>query len=264
MIRLLICARDMGGAGAGQWRKGEVVGAMPGDHQWGNMEGPPDFVRVDVTDGELADVAALNAQWTQDLDWDVVQSNQAQDRHRLLIWATNRRARDGLGDPGVTQLQEFLESWGGTNIAAGSREDGSQGVRADMAVFAAATSPGFWERNVGVGEFTELDYVQAGGVHDIRLIYPPQVAHGRAVTEVRTKAVVLQEAAAERRIDFRVTRTDVFAVFKAQLRDLVSEMMKRRRWYVGPEAVDQALGLGGELTRTKAQVQAAIRDAMSD
>ena len=40
--------------------------------------------------------------------------------------------------------------------------------------------------------------------------------------------------------------------------------MKRRRWYVSAAAVDQAIAAGGQVTRTSAQVQAAVRDAMAD
>ena len=116
---------------------------------WGDLEGLPDFVQVDVSDGEMADVAALNAEWKQDLDWEVVQSVPSQDRHRLLIWTTNRRPRDGLGDPTVRKLQDYLATWGFTSIVAGSSNSGAQGVRGDIRVFDAATSQGFWERDVG-------------------------------------------------------------------------------------------------------------------
>lgn len=253
----------MAGTGAGQWRKGDVVATMPDGHQWGSMEGLPDFICVDVSDGEMTDVAVLNGVWARDLDWDVVQSFLAQDRHRLLIWTTNRRARDGLGDPVVADLQAFLEEWGAISILAGTR-NGASGVRCDMVVFSAATSPRFWEREVGVGEFTELAYVQAGGVHDIRLIYPAQFQHARALVEVGAKATILQESAAERRVDFRITRADMLAAFKVQLRELGADLMKRRRRYISAAAVDQAIGLGGTVTSTKAQVQASIQDAMDD
>lgn len=46
----------------GSWRKGEVVVAMPADHVWGNKEGLPNFVRVDLTFANTPDPDWVNDQ----------------------------------------------------------------------------------------------------------------------------------------------------------------------------------------------------------
>jgi hypothetical protein len=260
--RLLICRTDMGGSGPGQYIKGDIVEVRAAGSPLGELEALR-FVRVEVSNAAPAAILAFHDEYMQDLDWDVLASDLPIDGHRLLLWTTNRSA-SGLGDITPARATALLERWGATNIVGQARGDAA-GVRFDVTVHAAATSEGFWERDDLSGvAFAELAYVQAGGVHDIRLTYPSRNAHAVVIAAVAEKAQVLADNAGARTIDFRVTRAQLLDAFKAAVKERLQTLMKRRRVYVAAAAVDQIIAAGGSVTRTLAQVQANILDRIAE
>lgn len=263
-VRLLVSARDSRGLGPGQYLKGMIVVVKPGTHVWGGLEGLPDFVQLDISDADdPASIEDRASEWQQILDWDVVNSDLLVDGHRLLIWTTNRRG-DGLGDITEAQARNFLEQWGASNIVVGSRPSGAAGVRFDITVFAAATSRGFFERDLTGFVFSELTYTQVTGIHEVRLTYPAGLNHDAVVAEVAAKAVVLTSNPGPRRVDYLVTRMGMLDVFKARMKQELEASVKRRRWYFDTAAVDQAIAVGGHVTRTLSQAQADLVDGYLD
>ncbi len=58
-LRLTIAAQDL----ASGWKKGDIVAALPDGGTWGNKEVPPNFIRVNVTNGTQADISGWLKQW---------------------------------------------------------------------------------------------------------------------------------------------------------------------------------------------------------
>lgn len=58
-LRLTIAAQDL----ASGWKKGDIVAALPDGGTWGNKEVPPNFIRVNVTNGTTADIESWVKQW---------------------------------------------------------------------------------------------------------------------------------------------------------------------------------------------------------
>lgn len=267
---------------------GGITGAAPpegvatvidGDVTWSYVEhlaldeAPPDFIEMWISDALRADVASWRDEWQQNIDWDIVNSDLSVDGHRLRIWTTNRRASDGLGDFDIdrmsierrAQILNWLTSWSAVNIQKESRPTGEAGVRLDIGVYGAATSEGFWGRNLAGFSFVELVYVEGSGRHDIRVTYPAGLNHAQVLAEITDRGVpVLTSSEANRTVDYRVTRSAMLDEFKAAMKAAIEDMVMRRQLYFDPLDVDAVVALGGSITRTKAVVEAALRDARND
>lgn len=257
--RLLICAQDMRGSGPGRYRKGDIVDVREGDQPWGNLETRPDFIRLEISNATREQVVSFRDHWIQDLDWEVVSSDLSVDGHRLLLWTTNRSVV-GVGDITAAKATAFLQRWGAINIVTGATGAGAAGVRFDVTVLAAATSEGFWGRELIGFEFVELVYTQATGAHDVRLTYPSGLVHAQVVAEVGEKATVIGDAAGPRMVDYRVTRAGMLDAFKQAVKTALQETILRRRFSFAEAAVDQVIGAGGAMTVTAAQAQANVVD----
>jgi hypothetical protein len=260
--RLLICARDMRGEGPGQWLKGEFVEVRSVDMPWGNLEALPDFLRVEVSNANPGDFGLARDEWRQNFEWDQIASDLTVDGHRYQIWTTNRSA-SGLGDISLSQVQNFLERWGATNIIAQARGVAA-GVRFDLLIHAAATSQGFWDLDVAPFTFSELAYVQADGTHDIRVVYPAGIDHDVALREVGELATVIADDPAAQQIDYRLTRVQVLAKLKLEIKAKMQNLIRRRQLYLDAAAVDQAIGQGGSVTVTAAQLQNNMHDRIAE
>lgn len=249
--------------GGTTWRKGEIVRALPADHVFGSKEiDPSRFIIIDVSDASQEEVVQYEQEWRQDLDFDVLNSNPSIDGHRLLLWTTNRSAT-GVGDITRAKAVRFLTLWGAVNIVTGTRPTGEAGVRFDLTVTAAATSEGFW--GADAGSFEELGYTQQGGIHDIRWSYPARFrnrpGHAALLDQVGERAEVTASDPDARTIDFRVTRSDVFAAFKASLKMALENFIRRRRAHLDHAEVDAVVAAGGRVTRTFAELRAMLRDS---
>lgn len=257
--RLLVCAQNMRGTGAGQYLKGDIVDVREGDAPWGNLETLSDFIRLEISNATRDQVLSFQDEWNQSLDWEVVNSDLSVDGHRLLLWTTNRNA-GGLGDITPEKATAFLERWGAVNIITGTTVGGAAGVRFDVAVFNAATSEGFWDRSLTGFVFSELVYTQATGVHDIRMTYPVGLDHAQVVAIVSSRVEVIGDNAGPRRVDYRVTRSSMLDAFKQSVKAALQEMISRRQFAFTASSVDQVIGMGGSATVTVAQAQANLVD----
>jgi hypothetical protein len=174
-------------------------------------------------------------------------------------WTERANANSTTGGSGTINIQTSDQS-GGQQISGGSV------VFTVTAGSAHWTTVGFTLRPASLGsvEFNELAYTQATGTHDIRALYAAGLDHAQMVARVGEKAVVIADSAAQRTIDFRVTRAQLLDAFKAAVRARLQTLMKRRRVYVAAAAVDQIIAAGGSMTQTLAEVQASILDRIAE
>ena len=93
------------------YAKGGIVTMMESDGIWGSADGPPDFVRLTISDRTLAELEQYRARWDQLLEFDVRVHDVALDRYDVVIYASSRRASDRLGEFDPSAVVDYLTDW---------------------------------------------------------------------------------------------------------------------------------------------------------
>lgn len=239
----------------GCYKKGDVVVAFESGHVWGAAEGLPDFVIVKIPTLTLAQVEAYRDSWNFELAFTTITSDLAQDGFRIEI---SNSLPGALKQAAVTrdQIEHFINSWGGTvqTVAVNA-------IRFDIRIYTALTSEAFWGRTDI--PFSEVAYDQGTGVHRIRGDYNllPRASSAMAAAAVTGHGgTVVSNSGGV--IVFDMERSLVRDAFQSDLYAKARAVFKRRRFGFTAAAVDSAIAAGGSVTRTPAQVQAALIDAV--
>jgi hypothetical protein len=245
-------------------KKGDIVVVKPDGHEWGAGEGLPTFVRVLCPGLDHTVVEDRIQPWTYNIDFEIVASNLAIDGFRIR--ATNANAgTSGFAGINQTQIQQFLNQW---NVAFVSAANG--GVTFDIGIYAAATSEGFWNTNIGSVVFTELDYNQANGTHDIEVNYsadqryidnPTQFAQTFAAQCTAVGATVLSNANGVAVI--QIERVDVRERFRQDITQRLG-VYRRHRYHFTEAQVDTVIAAGGSITVTVPQLTNAVQDRLTE
>lgn len=253
MAELLIRAEDPDVAGG--YEKGDIVIVAEDGREWGRLEGPPKFVRVNVPGVSVATATSYVERWVAGLETTVLHSDLSIDGHRVEIVATRPGA---ASQAGVTrdQVEDYIQRWGGTVFSVEPNR-----VVFDIRIFDAAKSNGFWRQPV-TGRVSFADsYNRGQGTHEITANYSGVSVDPRKVANVvRQRGGTVLSHDPGTSITLEVHRTDVRDEFLGELAHRTERQHMRRRFRLPPATVDAILGVGGEVTRSAAEVQAAIED----
>lgn len=243
------------------YAKGGIVAIKETGQPWGGKDGPPNFVRLTIIDRTRDQVIQYLDHWYQVLDFRVDQHQpNPNDRYDAAIIAANKRASDGLGGVSLAQVESYLARW---NINVQNASAGEVNVRFFIAQ--VATSPSFWNADVGNIVFNEISYNSGTGVHRIEADYSTTVYPSGAVeNRIGSVATVVSHDTTGRVITYDISRDEVLAIGRASIREDVEMWVAKRRWYFDPAQVDAALSQGGIITRTAAQVAPFLLDALAD
>ncbi len=245
---------------AGCYKRGYPVVVMPDGQAWGTEEGLPKFVVVKVPDATVDQLRAYIAAWKRVLEFTVDSSDLPSDTHTVTVRATAVSV-SGEGAITRTMVENFLNRWGAsvTTVTANA-------VTYTVKMLDAIESIGFWGRNPSAVGFTEVNYTQATGTHRVRADYSATpLTPAQAAAQVRGNGcTVVSHDTVAKLITFDVTRVVVRAQFEDDVRRKLSGFVARRRFAVTAAQMDAIAAAGGTVTRTFAQVQAAIHDQWTD
>ena len=239
--------------------KGGIVVIQETGAPWGGADGPPDFVRLTITDRTKAQVIQYIDRWDQLIDFRVDQHNPTpNDRYDVAVIAVNKRASDGFGGLTRDKVETYLNGWNVTTQSAGQGE-----VNTRFFIGQVASSSSFFEADVSAVVFAELSYDSGTGVHQIQADYSATSYNSTAV-QARVESLANVVSHANSVIVYEVGRAAMLANMKNALRDDVEEWVAKRMWYFAPSEVDAAMAAGGIVSRTAAQVAPFLLDALAD
>jgi hypothetical protein len=240
----------------GCYKRGDPVLVMPDGHAWGSREAMPRFVILKVPGISAEAARPYVAPWTRTLSFVVDSSTPATDAHTMTVSVGAGVAAGGAGGVTREQVEAYLNRWRATvnSVAANA-------VTFTTVIFQAVASEGFWRRDVSAVGFTEVSYTQATGSHRVRADYPAAVSAAEAAFLVTSRGgVITSHNTGARRITFDITRALVRSHFEQDVRDRLEGVWSRRRFRLTDAEVTAAESAGGAVTRTAAQVQAALLD----
>lgn len=239
----------------GCYKRGDVVVAMEDGHEWGRLEGPPDFVVV-----RLSGVSRAAAeQWCESWDWEydltVLSRSVPLDGWRFRVVNLQRRA-DGTGTPETERIRRAFASWGATLV----RRD-ADGVVLDWRIVDGATSQAFWGADPAVLgiSVTEIAYEDITGQHTFTADWSQSTTLGissrvrRQITERGGEILASVGATAT---TYRLGRGGVLSAFTQSIR-LLRQGFQRRRFRLAEGEVAAALIAGGVVAYPDAATFAA-------
>jgi len=240
----------------GCYKKGDIVLIMPDGHTWGAAEGLPMFVIVKCPGLSEQTIADRRDSWKQEFGYTTIATDPVLDGARYSLYQTVPGA---LNQYGITlaQVQTWITNWGGTVVSNTTND-----VRFDITIAAAYQSQNFWGASpalLGVA-ITETAYDQGTGIHTATIDVSAATITAQQAQEAITKnGGIIQSFAAG---VFTVTfdRATVRQAFFNDLREKTDDILVRRRYSFAPADVDTAIGLGGTVTLTQAQLVAKVLD----
>ena len=263
MAELLVKARSVANADPdkdrrGCYKRGDIVLAQPDGHEWGRMEGLPDFVVIRVPGLTAAAAVARCESWDEEYDVTVLQRNEALDGWRFKVVNLQRRASDGAGTPETERIRDLFERWGCTFV----RRD-PDGVVLDWRIVSGATSRAFLggdPLNLGV-VIAETAYDRPSGWHTYTVDWSAATFERAGLVIVRRIAALGGEVLSTvgNTAIYRLHRDPVRNAFVQDVRG-AREMYKRRRFQVPETVMLQAEAAGGVLTLSATEVAALVVD----
>jgi len=252
---------------SGVYKKGYPVTIREYPHSgWGFKEGLPYFVLVRVTDAAVAEVEALintnfsipsiTSSWVRNVDWEQTAEVASIDGHRMKMWTPNSGSTNLAG---VTRdmVENYLNKWNAYVFSTTTNE-----VVFDVAIFeddrgsviaGALQSEGFWNFNVSQIAFSEETYVEDSGNHRVTADYSALQGYidnpGRTTRSVQLKVeerggIIISNVGGV--VQFDITRSDVFDVFKRDVKLRLENTIYRRQLRVSEATVDNIISNGIE------------------
>ena len=250
-------------------KKGSCFALKDEPSVWGTAEGPPDWVRLTITDKTADELDAYMRKWVQDLDFkDVTHQPTPNDRFDATLHAKNFRASDGCGAVTRDQVENYLAGW---NVIVEHASANAVEVRYFIAQ--VATSRQFWDADVSDVTFELLSYEPSTGEHQIRADYsaapwPPD----RVELRVSQIARLIVHDRDNRTIDYAVMRDDVNARAKEGVKADIEDWCAKRQLYfddVGMTFIDNRVtdpgrNTGGHAEATAAEAAPFVRNSVND
>lgn len=266
MAELMILAKDTSPG----FSKGSIIEIRANDAPRGAGEGLPDFVFVKIPEVTIAQCRQYIQRWVVDLRFERLSSDLNTATYQYRLYSATPGA---YGDGNLTQshVEQYLSTWGVTSFSVSPNS-----VEVSFSIADLVRTPRFWGfrkttfpngQNVS---FSLLNYAGDGGDFEFAVDYS---ATGINPTHVEVKAeergaTIISHVA--KVIELRMSCDDVLQIvaqkIKSDSETFFIDANGRRgdsRYLVPPETVDQIAGAGGEVTRTAAQVAAALYDRMS-
>lgn len=254
MAELLIKASDSPVSdGPGKWYAALIVTVQEDGHEWGSKEGPPKFYILKIPGISKDDAQEYLTEWRHGISYEVVNSQPAQDGYRIKL-TSDAVSVSGKGSITLENVEAFFTKWNATVQSATSNS-----ITFDVRIYDAATSEGFWERDVSGITFSETTYEQATGSHLIEVVSPEitddqiqNVCERQSVVYVAPRSMI-------------VTRSEVRTKFQDDIKEQFERIdIARRRWHIKSAGMDALQQAGGIMTVTPTQFLNNVTDGFAD
>jgi len=230
----------------------------------------PQFVWVEVTDREQADLLHFKEEWLRPLQFTVQNHNEVLDGYRIKVSVDPAlvSAVSKLNALTREQVENFLTRWNATIYDASVPNE----VIFDAGIYEAVCSTGFWNVNVSNVVFSQ-EYDQPSGVHTITAdLSATSFIFQKAVARVINMLGYANFVSADpqtKQIVFTATGAIVREAFQTEVKDAFQFPKYRRKYYVTEAGMQiiEAGGVPGEkciYTATFAQLSNYVHDRMLD
>jgi len=212
----------------------------------------------------LKDIQDYGQRWFFELDYSVLSSNPAQDRHTIRM--SNPLANstvDGITGKIRQRIENFLTNWNATSVAITQNQ-----IDFDIDIYQAIISKRFWgdipTDKLAAVTFTELNYQQGTGIHQIQADYSgtgynptfvERQAMRQGVDVISNNGSVLV---------FDAPRSAVRAKFLDDVKYGSRDTVHKFRWYVGGGVMNNIDTAGGSIDTDLATLQSYMRDKVAD
>lgn len=213
------------------------------------------FVVVKCPDKVItSDLAYLRDKWQLSVGMSVDSHDPVTDTYNGRLANTSGNSVAGRGAVIVARVTDVLQQWGAANIA----QDGQE-ITFTLSLYDALTSAAFWLHDVQNVAFTEIDYNQATGVHQIQVVHSLNPSAMQNIVEIDKGLTVISSDATT--LVFEAQRSDVQPRFKADIEAAVSgDLIGFSRFKLSGAAVDAVITGGGVATTNWAQLQNNLED----
>lgn len=236
---------------AASYKKGYPVDALP-DGQSGTEIIPPDWITVHCPELSVEQVRPYLESWERRITYSIMAHNVPLDGYRVKIFNDSKSfGASDIGKLSRSDAESFLAEWSATVFSVADNE-----VVFDVGIHNAITSAGFIRRDRTGLVFSEVTYNEATGEHRIEIDFSA-TAHTVDAIENALKdrgASFIITNIQTKKTEATFGRDDVFSAFKEDVEHKTNRVECRRRYHLSEADVDTVLGMGGEITLTKAQL----------
>lgn len=225
---------------------------------WGQSQYPQKFVVVKCPEISFGEAETVNYRraWRDEFDYEILSNHAVQGVYTVRVFEKNAGASNKNGIT-LGKVKAWLEKWGCNHISATTNS-----VQFDFRLWPAAQSEGFWDVDdlAAKASFVLNSYNATTGVADVTVaLTDPSIQVAEVSRRVVERGGVVTATSADT-VRFDLERSDVLAVFRADVKRAMERVYKRHRYSISAANVDAIVAIGGIVTRTRAQLLAAIID----
>jgi hypothetical protein len=251
MAEYLITAADVGG-----FKKGDVASVRASGAFYGTKEQLPNFVKVKCLEHLLKSHSHYGDSWSQIINYEILVHQVPTDGYRIRVFST----LPGIANEGgLTRdaVEQYLNRWNATVFSIAVNE-----VVFDLSIFNLATSARFWTMSEDIGDFvfTESSYNELTGEHIIDVDFTQSPRNPTAIERRITAKADNVVSNSGSSIRFVIMRDAILQEFKEEVRDLITNRIETRRYFIADGIVDDIISQGGEIIITDTQFQTYIQD----
>ena len=242
-------------------QKGDLVAIIPGDRLPGSKETLPNFIWVNITNGNFNTHRTYWESWLSKLNWSRQSLNTSEDLWRVTLEMENvpPSNRGGLTK---TNVDAKLADW---NIT--TTQFAPNTVRFDTKVYdvgrSSAVLGGTNQNALDQITWSETLYNETTGVHVINGDYSLTAFTAEQVNDALNEVEVISHNETTKVFEYEVTRTGLFENFQFWAEEVLENRLGKNRYKISESDVDTIVGLGGTIDRTQAQFLAALIDKIA-
>lgn len=243
-------------------KRGMVDSTRPDGHEWGDREGLPRFVVLrcpGVTEADMAPYDGMRKMWWDSLNYEITGQNANQGWYDIRVWEENASASlNRITGAKATRIEGFLTRWGCGRINFGDNE-----ILFRFDLWDAVRSVEFWDvtaAQLAQCTFERISYT--AGVGTIRVTVPVEVPPMFIMSKVADRRGVFTSVNHPEYV-FTIERGAIVAAFRADVKEKAQQHFMYQRYRFTQAVVDAAEAAGGVLDITRANLLAAIIDAMA-
>lgn len=244
---------------------GDLVEMLEGGQYAGKKVEPssPEWegihVIVNVSGITQPEAIAYKKQLRHSIDWTVL--NSTDEGWRLRVWDIHSGVVANISE---NQIENFILKFNGVVQSFGTND-----VTFDIGVYGAATSNGFWRRDVASVTFQEISHdsseyrIRA----DLPSVWTDTVKKRQKIQKIIEEhgCSIVSFDVVESRVTYDVPRDAAISEFKEQVRDtLENRIIKRSQFYIAASEISAILGNGGEVNINKASLLSMIKNKLDD